>query len=212
MPSRSVANDPNLLILLRAIGARDAKLALRLLARTPALASAALTDNFAFDWPAVHAYTGDTPLHIAAAVYDADILERLLTLGADVHARNRRGARPLHSAAVGQPVSAFWDPQAQSRAIAILIRAGAHPDAVDKNGVAPLHRAVRTRSAAAVKALLDFGADAALRNGSGSTPLDLTRHTTGRGGSSSAESKAQLAQIIRLLEPRGAASRQRSAR
>ena len=41
-----------------------------------------------------------------------------------------------------------------------LISVGADPNAVDSDGVAPLHRAVRTRSLAAVRALLDGGANA----------------------------------------------------
>jgi ankyrin repeat protein len=43
--------------------------------------------------------------------------------------------------------------------IAHLIEAGADPNPTDKSGVTPLHRAVRTRCAAAVKALLEAGAD-----------------------------------------------------
>src|SRR6516165_1864742 len=49
--------------------------------------------------------------------------------------------------------------------------AGADPNAVDKSGVAPLHRAVRNRSAAAVRALIDGGADPRAPNRNGSTPL-----------------------------------------
>jgi ankyrin repeat protein len=41
-----------------------------------------------------------------------------------------------------------------------LVARGADPDALDKDGVAPLHRAVRTRSTGAVAALLAAGADA----------------------------------------------------
>jgi hypothetical protein len=87
--------------------------------------------------------------------------------------------------------------------IALLIAAGADPDAVDMDGVTPLHRAVRTRCAAAVAALLDGGADAARRNKGGSTPLRLARLTTGRGGSGSPDAKAQQQEILRLFEQRG---------
>jgi ankyrin repeat protein len=121
-----------------------------------------------------------------------------------VRARNRRGAEPLHAAAVGSPVSPAWNPPAQAATIALLIEAGADPDAVDMDGVTPLHRAVRTRCAAAVAALLDGGADAARRNKGGSTPLRLAGLTTGRGGSGSPEAKAQQQEILRLLQQRGA--------
>jgi hypothetical protein len=78
--------------------------------------------------------------------------------------------------------------------------AGADPNASDKSGVTPLHRAVRTRCASAVRALLDGGADARQTNSRGSTPLQLATRTTGRGGSGSAESKAQQEEIVYLLE------------
>jgi hypothetical protein len=81
-----------------------------------------------------------------------------------------------------------------------LLDAGADPNAIDKSGVAPLHRAVRTRSAAAVAALLDGGADPELTNKRGSTPLQLATRTTGRGGSGSPEARAEQEEIIRLLE------------
>src|SRR2546422_4558515 len=43
------------------------------------------------------------------------------------------------------------------------------------------HRAVRTRSLAAVRALVDGGADSRRPNKAGSTPLHLAVQTTGRG-------------------------------
>jgi hypothetical protein len=146
-----------------------------------------------------YVYAGDTPLHVAAATYRPDIARQLLTLGADVGARNRRGAEPLHYAADGGPNLATWDPAAQAATIACLIEAGANPNALDKSGVAPLHRAVRNRCAAAVRALLAGGADPHLANKSGSTPLALATQATGRGGSGSAEAKREQVEIVRLL-------------
>jgi hypothetical protein len=75
---------------------------------------------------------------------------------------------------------------------------------VDKSGVTPLHRAVRTRCTGAVRALLEGGADARRVNKSGSTPLRLAAITSGRGGSGSAQSEAEQARIARLLEQHGA--------
>lgn len=86
----------------------------------------------------------------------------------------------------------------------MLIRAGADPDAVDKSGVAPLHRAVRTRCGPAVQALLDGGADPMLANKSGSTPMKLATQATGRGGSGSPDAKAQQALIVEVLAQHGA--------
>lgn len=82
--------------------------------------------------------------------------------------------------------------------------AGADPNAIDKSGVAPLHRAVRNRCAAAVRALIDGGADPRAPNRNGSIPLLLVTQNTGRGGSGSAEAKAQQKEIVRLLLQYGA--------
>ena len=181
-----------------------------LLTAAPALARAALQEgatraaatDYLLTGIGHYIYAGDTALHVAAAAHRPAIARKLVSLGADVAARNRRGAMPLHYAADGHPGSPGWDPVSQAATIAVLIEAGADPNAVDQNGVAPLHRAVRTRSAAAVAALLDGGADARRGNGNGSTPMMLATRQTGRGGSGGAEAKAGQAEIIRLLENR----------
>jgi len=150
-----------------------------------------------------YVHTGDTALHIAAAAYRLDIARTLVALGADVGARNRRGAEPVHYACDGQPGSDSWNPGAQAATLEYLLRAGAHAHSADKSGVAPLHRAVRTRCAAAVSVLLAHGADPRGKNKSGSTPLHLAVQTTGRGGSGTASAKDQQARIIRLLLAHG---------
>ena len=88
--------------------------------------------------------------------------------------------------------------------IEYLLSVGADPNAVDNAGVAPLHRAVRTRSLAAVRALLDGSANPRQPNQSGATPLHLAVQTTGRGGSGSPHARTQQAGIVRLLLERGA--------
>ena len=180
----------------------------RLLAGAPNLARAALaagatrsaaSENYLTDI-SHYVYAGDTALHVAAAAHRPAMARALIDLGADVAATNRRRATPLHYAADGTPGLASWRPEDQAATVALLIAAGADPDALDMNGVAPLHRAVRTRCASAVAALLEGGADARLANGQGSTPMMLAIRQTGRGGSGSAEAKAQQAEIVRLLE------------
>ena len=200
-----------LMELVRAIAARDADKVSRMLRESPALAGASVergatrreAATYHLDEINHYVYAGDTALHIAAAAYREDLVPTLLSIGADVSAKNRRGAQPLHYAADGSPRSAAWNPSAQAAVIAALIAAGADPNATDKSGVAPLHRAVRTRCAAAVRALLDGGADPTLQNKSGSTPMDLATQATGRGGSGSPEAKAQQALIVQLLEEHG---------
>jgi ankyrin repeat protein len=151
-----------------------------------------------------HIYMGDTALHVAAAAHRRELAETLVARGAAVRARNRRGAEPLHYAADGRAGADYSDPNAQSAVISYLIAAGADPDAIDKSGVAPLHRAVRTRSSAAVSALIDGGADPLLKNRSGSTPLHLAVQNTGKSNSGSEASKEEQHQIIVLLLGHGA--------
>ena len=116
----------------------------------------------------------------------------------------RRGAEPLHYAADGRPGAGDLDLDAQREVICYLIAAGAGPDAIDNSGVAPLHRAVRTRSAAAVSALIDRGADPLLRNKSGSAPLHLAVQQTGKRNAGSQAAKQEQHQIIVLLLGHGA--------
>jgi len=143
---------------------------------------------------------GDTLLHVAAASYGRRVALLLVVTGADVCARNRRGAEPLHYAADGGPTLRNRKPRAQADVISHLIEAGADPNSVDKSGVAPLHRAVRNRCARAVRALLAGGASPQLKNKSGSTPIELAAQPTVRGGSGTAEAKREQAEIVRLLE------------
>lgn len=197
-----------LLALIRSIAARDRKEVSRLLATAPELAARVLTvgasrqaaSDYYFEEIPHYAYAGDTALHMAAAAHELSLVRDLVSKGALVRARNRRGAEPLHYAADGVPDSPAWNPEAQAAVIAFLIDAGADPNAIDKSGVAPLHRAIRTRCSAAVRALLGNGADAHLTNKAGSTPLRLATHNTGRGGSGSAMAREQQKQIIELLD------------
>ncbi|WP_372785709.1 ankyrin repeat domain-containing protein [Phenylobacterium sp.] len=200
--------------LLKAIASDDDASVYRLLAALPALAQgrvevgATRLDAKPHHLDAIghYVYAGDTALHVCAAAHRPEVARRLLSLGADVRARNRRGAEPLHYAADGLPGSPRWDAGAQAATVAVLLEAGADPNAVDRSGVTPLHRAVRTRCAAAVSALLAGGADARRANGNGSTPMLLATRQSGRGGAGSPDAKAQQAEIVRLLERHGAAS------
>jgi ankyrin repeat protein len=124
----------------------------------------------------------------------------LVATGADLRARNRRGAEPLHAAVIGYPGSSTWNPADQRRVILFLVESGADPNAAAAGDVTPLHRAVRNRCSAAVEALLLAGANPLLANSRGSTAYDLALLTTGRGGSGSVEAKCEQRIIIDLLE------------
>ena len=211
--SGMVADARALMTLMRGIVAGDTAEVARSLAASPAFASSSLRlhggtrqseQDFFSEEIAHYLYGGDTPLHAAAAAHRPAIVSELVSMGADVRARNRRGAQPLHYAADGIPGSAHWDPNAQGGTVVALLEAGADPNAVDKGGVTPLHRAVRNRCASAVRALIEGGADVRRPNGSGSTPMQLAHWTTGRGGSGSSIAKAELKVIVRLLLEHGA--------
>lgn len=197
----------------RAIARGDHARALGLLAGAPELALACVadgatrhaTEEYFLDEIGHIVYAGDTALHIAAATYDADMARALVAAGASVAAANRRGAQPLHYAVDGGPGNPHWDPVAQHDTVGCLLQLGADPNVFDKNGTPPLHRAVRNRCAAAVKALLAAGADPYATNRNGSTAMQLARWTTGRGGTGSAEARAQQQEILGLLRAAGAA-------
>ena len=207
-------DDGALLALFAAIASRDDAGVTRMLEQTPGLATHPLRVGASRHDPRPyflipirhHVYAGDTALHAAAAAHHRGLAATLVAQGAAVRARNRRGAEPLHYAADGHPGADFVDPNAQRAVISYLIDAGADPDATDKSGVAPLHRAVRTRSAAAVSALIDKGADPRLMNKSGSTPLHLAVQNTGKSNSGSELAKEEQRRIIALLLDHGASA------
>ena len=104
-------------------------------------------------------YIGDTALHLASAGHRDKCVRLLLAAGADPNATtNHRRSGPLHYAADGYVTGSCWDPKQQVKTIRTLLNAGADIEAQDKNGATPLHRAVRTRCAAAVECLLSAGA------------------------------------------------------
>src|SRR5580765_4037531 len=137
-----VADDPGAVKkLLKA----DAGLATRLIQK-PRLQSSGI-----FHW----IYVGDTALHLAAAGYRVEILRLLLAAGADPNAAsNRRKSTPLHYAADGFITGPLYDAKRQVETLQWLLMSGADIHSQDMNGATPLHRAVRTRCAAAVKFLL----------------------------------------------------------
>jgi hypothetical protein len=142
-------------------------------------------------------YVGDTALHLAAAGCRVEIVRLLLMAGADPNAAtNHRRSTPLHYAADGFISSSAWNAERQVETIRCLLDNGANIHVQDKNGATPLHRAVRTRCAAAVRCLLRAGSDPRLKNKSGSTPFHLAVQNTGRGGTGAEAAVSAQREII----------------
>lgn len=206
------SDDGALLALFRAIASRDDRDVARRLEASGDVAVRPIRIGASREYAkhyflgAIHhyVYSGDTALHISAASHQRQLAEALVDRGADVRARNRRGAEPLHYAADGGPAADGWDAGAQREVIEYLVEAGADPNAADNSGVAPLHRAVRNRCSMAVNALIANGADPRLINKAGSTPLHLAVQNTGKSNSGTEAAKDEQRRIIVLLLRHGA--------
>jgi ankyrin repeat protein len=169
-----------------------------LLSRDPSRAVELVTEARLYEGRIFHwIYAGDTALHLAAAGYRVAIAKMLVAAGADPNAAfNHRRGTPLHYAADGYILGHEWDAARQVQTIDFLVASGSNVNAQDKNGASPLHRAVRTRCSAAVRSLIQAGADPLMRNKPGSTPFHLAVQNTGRGSSGSDEARAAQREII----------------
>ena len=146
---------------------------------------------------------GSTALHAAAVDREVRIAEALLAAGADVNARTTDDVTPL-MASIGSPYSdakmsltliragadvnivdsngetALWIAITDSseEVIEELLRRGANPNvqarALGFPGYTPLHMAAINGSTKTVDLLRRYGADPAIRNDEGQTPLDIT--------------------------------------
>jgi hypothetical protein len=187
--------------ILKAILDDDRARAGELLRADPNLANGLIEEARLYQSKIAHwIYAGDTALHLAAAGYRVEIVRLLLAAGADPNStQNHRQSGPLHYAADGNVITPAWNPKRQAKTIECLLDAGANINAPDKNGATPLHRAVRTRCAAAVKHLLERGSDPMLKNKPGSTPFHLAMQNTGRGGSGAEAAKTAQREIIQIF-------------
>ena len=119
-----------------------------------------------FTGPFLDTDGGNTPLHFASgSSWDLAVTTVLLAAGADVNARNQRGATPLHMAARSNHNPAV---------VAELVRVGADINARDDEGNTPLHASRLFGHPPVVHLLLELGADPTLVNDSGqvANPMD----------------------------------------
>jgi ankyrin repeat protein len=127
----------------------------------------------------------ESPLMLAAIKGELNLCKLLLKKGADV---NKPGWAALHYAASGGHVDIIrW-----------LLDENAYIDAASPNRTTPLMMAARYGSDDAVKALLQAGADANLKNDLGLSAMDFANQA-GRTGAA-----ALISDAIRARQPRSA--------
>jgi len=126
----------------------------------------------------------ESPLMLAALRGQTDIVRKLIARDADV---NKPGWAPLHYAATGGHLEIM----------AMLLEHHAFIDAQSPNKTTPLMMAAHYGSTAAVKLLLDAGADTAMRNELGLTAIDFANRANRR------DAADLIAAAARKTQPKG---------
>lgn len=123
---------------------------------------------------------GDTPVHVAAAEGDVDSMTAFTAAGFNINTRGAGKGTVLHSAVLGG--EEMMKHVLKLEGVATIINAR------DRGGSTPLHFAVcfsRGKKRETIKLLLQYGADAGVKNDHGYTPPQLAtmRRVAGfRGG------------------------------
>jgi uncharacterized protein len=73
---------------------------------------------------------GETPLHLACDYKQFEVCKELISKGADIDLCDEIGRQPLWYAC--------WLPKGDFRIMELLVRHGANPNHIDKNGMSPL--------------------------------------------------------------------------
>jgi uncharacterized protein len=140
------------------------------------------------DWPKtnieIRTAQDESPLMMAALKGHIEIVKKLIRRDADV---NKPGWTPLHYAATGGHL-AIMD---------LLLEHHAFIDAESPNGTTPLMMAAHYGSPAAVKLLLEAGADPTMRNQLGLSAIDFANRV-GR-----QDAADMIAAYVRKARPKG---------
>ncbi len=110
-----------------------------------------------------------SPLHRAVSLGSSGFTKGksvtlLISSGADISARTEHAETPVHWAATSYYLEYNLVP---------LLNAGGNPNSINNQGESPLHAASKARNELAVKLLLEYGADASIRDKNGNTALDI---------------------------------------
>lgn len=140
------------------------------------------------DWPDIQVETrtkkDESPLMLASLRGWTDICQKLIAKGADV---NKPGWAPLHYAATNGHIEVMT----------LLLDNNAYIDAASPNGTTPLMMAAHYGTAAAVKLLLEAGADPLLKNAQHLSAIDFAQRAA------RADSTEIIAGFIRNRQPKG---------
>ena len=140
------------------------------------------------DWPKtnieIRTAQDESPLMMAALKGNLELARKLIDRGADV---NKTGWTPLHYAATNGHLPL----------IELLLDQSAYIDAESPNGSTPLMMAAHYGTPAAVKLLLEAGADPMLKNQLGLTAIDFANRANRK------DSAELIARFVRESKPKG---------
>lgn len=140
------------------------------------------------DWPKidveVRTAQDESPLMLAALKGFTELCQKLVASGADV---NKPGWTPLHYAATNGHLAVM----------SLLLENHAYIDADSPNGTTPLMMAAHYGTPAAVKLLLEAGADPLLKNQQNLSAIDFAQRA-GR-----LDSAEMIARFVRASKPKG---------
>ena len=111
------------------------------------------------------AHDGFTPLGLASFFGHGDVVELVLSRGAEVNlaSANRMQVMPLHSAVAGR----------HAGIARTLLEHGADVNAAQQDGFVPLHGAAQNGQPDMIELLLEYGADVNAKNAEGLTALAI---------------------------------------